>query len=272
MQVLHDEWTRLGFDPKYMGKVTKDGVIKRAIAETVQDLRNSNYTYKKIGDENSDVVVYKIFKMECESINGKLDGEMKPYAHITYRKQSEMIEIDNPEIESMLNTHYKFFTLNYMNLDYTRYTKTMIERESVCLSLRPQGGVYIVPAKDKDMVYKLKELFNRVDPDGDFHITEIPDLDGAKESIASAYQPVMQDMCAKLEEKITELESKGKQLSSKKRQELFDEVCFLGKDIELMMDVSEYDLSSGKDMLIKVNEHIMNFTPIAKDETENKED
>jgi hypothetical protein len=191
---------------------------------------------------------------------------MKPFAHITYHKSQESIETDNPEIDAVLSQHYRHFMLNYLNCDYTRYTQTMVKRESICFSLRPQGGVYVIPAKDRAMVYKLKDLFEIVDPEGDFHITEIPDLDGAKEAIASAYEPVMDKMCEDLEAKLCMLESKGKELTPEKRIELFNEVCFMGKDIELMMDVAEYDLANGKSKLEALNEHIINFTPVKKDD------
>lgn len=245
---------------KYVGEVTKEGMATRAVMATVTQLKSNKYAFKKIGDENSDTIIYKIFKLDASRSNGKLDGEMIPFAHITYKKSLNLIETDNREIDQMLSNNYRWFVLNYTNADVMRYIKTMFERETTCISLRKQGGAYFVPAKDHELIQKARSFFDAIDPNGDFHVTELPDLDGVKEATASAYERKIQDVKDEIASRLDKMKNDGKDMTKTIRKNLFEEVVALGKELELMMDITEYDMMTGKDTLTEINSMISDYT------------
>ena len=262
MQNLKTAFKSCELPENYIGEVTKEGMITRTINETVKQLRDSNFTFKKVGDETSNSVVYKIYKQEVSRNNGKLDGEMKPYAHITYHKHNETITTDNQEIELMLSRNYKIFLTNFINADVSRYIRTMLERESTVISLRKSGGVYIIPAKDHVLIEKVQKLFNLIDPNGDCNVVEIPDMQGAKTSVAKGFQRGVADVCKEIQERLQKMKEAGDDMSKTIRKNLFSEIVELQKELELMRDITEYDLQESADIMQSVNDEIANYSAV----------
>lgn len=260
MDVFSNAWIAAGFDPKYVGGVTKKGIASRTVDATTAQLSNQNHKTMKVGTDKSGVVIYKIFKGDTFiNISDQLDAVMNPYAYIECNLATCDIKTDNNLVNDMLNENFKYFTTHYTNADITRYLKTMLENETTLVSLRKNGGVYIIPAKDHAIVQKLRNLFDAIDPDGDFHVTELPDLEGAKEAIATSYQREMKEVCDKMKSDIEKFKTDGKDMSPTVRKNLFNEIISHSKELEMMTDITEYDLTESKDQLNEVNQMIATF-------------
>jgi hypothetical protein len=138
----------------------------------------------------------------------------------------------------------------------------MLERESMLISLRKSGGVYVVPAKDHDLIEKVRKLFDKIDPNGDFNVIEIPDMSGAKTAIANGFQRGVADVCREIEERLTKMKEAGDEMSKTIRKNLFEEIVVLQKELELMRDITEYDLQSSEDLMKNCNDLIANYTAV----------
>lgn len=252
MDVFRKAWQQVGLNPRYVGKVTKKGVISQTIQATTTALSNMKYKTIQVGKQSGDILVYKIFEANKFLNGNKIDATMEPYAYIQCNELKEEITTDNPKVETIINEFFTHYLTHYTNKDITRYLKTMIETESTLISLRSNGGVYIIPAKDHAYIEKMKALFDLIDPDGDFHVTELPDLDGAKGAMASGFNTNISALCNDIKTRFEKMEAEGTNITERVRSGIFQEIQEAGKELEMMMDITEYDLSSAKEELGKI--------------------
>lgn len=105
-------------------------------------------------------------------------------AVITYNKNSQDIKCDNPKIKSFVTDKFLAAKENYKTTDISRLLMRLLEKHADIVSLRDQGGAYMVPAKYKTYLEAVGKVMKDLGNSLEFHA--MIDAEGNREKMISS--------------------------------------------------------------------------------------
>jgi hypothetical protein len=118
-------------------------------------------------------------------------------------------------IKNVLIEKFAEYKTLYKSSDITRYLQNILVKEADIVMLRPQGGIYFVPAGYKNVVDKLVILLQKMGNNCSLDCVPLPAIDSAKNVVKQAFTSEIDNELAKLEKDIAESLDDDKKITDK---------------------------------------------------------
>jgi hypothetical protein len=241
-------WESVGFDVTGLRKnIGRRDDVKRALNKMKNDA-----LLREVSSSPSSVRYQFTEQVKTILENGKLAISFQAKEFIVYDLQNDSFFFEdsagnfssNPERENALKELIDYCALTFTNSQVSIFTKKLLEKE--CRQIGISRGVYFVPARSLETVYKLEKVFEKIDPAGTFVLTEIPDMSRAKKAVAKSGQEIIAERAKSVVAKINEIVSGKNELTRTVKKNAKDELDTLVFDTKILMECTQNSMADSR--------------------------
>jgi len=242
-----EAWRQSGIDTTILEKgVNRMDAIVRALNKMKQDSM-----LKEIA-RNATSIRYQFTEEFVSAMaNGKQILSFRAKEFVVYDIGKDVFFFENEKGEFVdcfdksekLKELVKYCSETFTNADVSRYTRRILQD---CHQIGMAKGMYFVPARYLEIVYKLEKSFEILDPKGIFVLNEIPDMKRSKRAIAKSSEDIVKEKVKGITEKIAERLSAKKEMTRTISTNWNGELLAMLQDTEILVECTENSMTDSK--------------------------
>jgi hypothetical protein len=220
---------KLGIPTKVFKENTKKNSFVKAVKKKLGKVLDKHGTVIHQVEKSAKQIIFSVDRVvlteeEIQMFDGETNIEQlvnsrnadyKPITRLVYDCESDKIYCDNQEVLSQVLKLLQVYEESYEKAQFTRHIRSILSSYGDIIPWVDAGHVYFVPARHKDLLFKLFELISILDPEAVINRGEVPDLTFSKQNVAeSAEDSIVRDM-KDVQEKLNDLYEKKEKLTAR---------------------------------------------------------
>ena len=129
--------------------------------------------------------------------------------------------------------------VRYKSSDITRYLQKILRDNADIISLRDQGSVYFIPASYQTVLDSVLKLVNMLSKESVLEYLPVPNVESSRSMVSNVFTDEIEALLDKIDKEIDEIDSGGKQVTSKWADNKRDKLKQVQERIDLYTDALE---------------------------------
>lgn len=223
-EMPHKEFVALLKKHKLSGKFAPTIIARNAVIRAIQDFsrsrakakgqRQDQTFHKDISEKDGAESVWMVLDLEVD--RDAQDVELGTKIRVAFNKEKKTISVTGgaagsaQEIENLYQSKLGMFTED----QFRSFTKRFIENECRCIDVRDGGGIYFIPATQREQLDILQALFEAVPKEAKSDLTEIEIAD-SKKNRDTTWKSATESMEKEMDKMTSDFEEKKESLTEK---------------------------------------------------------
>lgn len=274
-EVIH-EAEKLGIPTDVFRENTKKNSFVKAVKKNINKVLDRKGTVIHELEKSAQQVIYSVDRIVLNNEQqNMIDSDTNAFAVInthgaTYEQitklvydcASEKVLCDNEDVLAEVLKLLKVYEESYEKAQFSMQIRRILGKHGDIVPWVDSGHAYFVPAKHSNLMFKLFDLVNKLDPEARITRGEVPDLTFSKQTVADSANESIQDDMKLIEEKLTKLyssDSSENKLTNRIAMNTVEELAQSIRRVEEYKILCERDLRGATGKIEEVQQVVKAF-------------